>query len=116
MLVSFFYILLFYFLGELVSYFINGFLPGSILGMIFLFMALFFKVIDVHKVKDACQFMTKNMAVFYVPAGVGLMTSVGVLAESWLVITVVIVVTTILVMATVAIVQQKMGGKEGHHD
>ena len=115
MLSSFFYILLFYFLGELAAYLISGFIPGSVLGMIFLFLALAFRIIDPHKVKQACGFMTANMGVFYIPAGVGLMTSVGVLAESWAVITVVCVVTTVLVMATVALIQQKLG-KEKPHD
>ena len=109
MLTSLFYIFLFYFIGELVSYFTGGFIPGSVLGMVFLFLSLLLKIIKPEKVKSAANFMTSNMGVFYVPAGVGLMTSVGVLRESWAVITVVCVLTTLLVMMTVGFMQQRLG-------
>lgn len=67
-----FYILLFYFLGEMLSKLIGGFVPGSVLGMV-LSSALYFKAIKPESVKDVATSITKNMAVFFVPAGVGLM-------------------------------------------
>ena len=33
MLIEAFYILFFYFTGEFISYFIDGFIPGSVIGM-----------------------------------------------------------------------------------
>ena len=113
MLNSLFYIFLFYFIGELLSYMTGGFIPGSVLGMIFLFLALLSGVVKPDRVKGAANFLTVNMGIFYVPAGVGLMTSVGVLKESWAVMAVVSVFTTILVMAVVGLMQQKMGKEKG---
>ena len=40
MLTEVFYILFFYALGEFVSYLIDGFIPGSVIGMVVLFLAL----------------------------------------------------------------------------
>lgn len=37
MLTEAFYILFFYFTGEFISYFIDGFIPGSVIGMVLLF-------------------------------------------------------------------------------
>ena len=53
------------------------------------------------------KLLTDNMGLFFLPAGVGLMTSIGVISHYWAVILISCVVSTILVIATVALVQQK---------
>ena len=45
MLLQVFHILFFYFVGECISHFIHGFIPGSVIGMVLLFLALAFKVV-----------------------------------------------------------------------
>ena len=77
-----FFILLFYFLGEMLSLLIRGFIPGSVLGMILLFFCLFFKILKPDNVKSVATVITKNMAVFFVPAGVGLMVYAELLSKS----------------------------------
>lgn len=109
MLKEVFYILFFYFTGEFISYFIDGFVPGSVIGMILLFLALLFKLVKPAKVKKISTLLTDNMALFFLPAGVGLMNSLGIISQYWMVILTASVVSTILVIATVALVQQKMG-------
>jgi len=47
-----FYILFFYFMGEMLSILIHGFLPGSIIGMILLFISLFIKILDPSNVRS----------------------------------------------------------------
>lgn len=108
MLVQAFYILFFYFTGEFISYFIDGFIPGSVIGMVLLFLALAFRVVKPDKVKRISTLLTENMGLFFLPAGVGLMTSVGILSQYWAVILTASVVSTILVIASVALIQQKM--------
>lgn len=101
-----FYILLFYFLGEMLSKLIGGFVPGSVLGMVLLFLALYFKVIKPESVKDVATSITKNMAVFFVPAGVGLMVYAELVSKSLAAILVAIAGSTILTIITVALVQE----------
>lgn len=112
MLKQAFYILFFYFTGEFISYFIDGFIPGSVIGMILLFLALVFKLVKPDNVKKLSTLLTENMGLFFLPAGVGLMTALGVISQYWAVILTASVVSTILVIATVAFIQQKLG-KEG---
>jgi holin-like protein len=100
-----FFILLFYFLGEMLSLLLHGFVPGSVLGMILLFFCLFFKIIKPENVKDVATVITKNMAVFFVPAGVGLMVYAEMLSRSLFTILAAIAVSTVLTIATVAIIQ-----------
>ena len=104
MLTEAFYILFFYFTGEFISYFIDGFIQGSVL----LFLALAFKKVKPEKVKRLSTVLTQNMGLFFVPAGVGLMNSFGIISEYWAVLLIASVVSTILVIASVALVQQKL--------
>ena len=109
MLIEAFYILFFYFTGEFISYFIVGFIPGSVIGMVLLFLALAFKVVKPNKVKKLSTLLTENMGLFFLPAGVGLMNSLGIISQYWVVIVTASVVSTILVIASVALIQQKLG-------
>lgn len=109
MLTEAFYILFFYFLGEFVSSLIDGFIPGSVIGMVLLFLALVLKAVKPTKVRRMSAMLTDNMGIFFVPAGVGLMTTFGIISQYWVVIVTASVVSTILVIATVALIQQKMG-------
>ena len=109
MLIEAFYILFFYFTGEFISYFIDGFIPGSVIGMVLLFLALAFKVVKPNKVKKLSTLLTENMGLFFLPAAVGLMNSLGIISQYWVVIVTASVVSTILVIASVALIQQKLG-------
>ena len=109
MLIEAFYILFFYFTGEFISYFIDGFIPGSVIGMVLLFLALAFKVVKPNKVKKLSTLLTENMGLFFLPAGVGLMNSLGIIFQYWVVFVTASVVSTILVIASVALIQQKLG-------
>lgn len=108
MLTEVFYILFFYFAGEFISYLIDGFIPGSVIGMILLFLALAFKKVKPANVKRISTYLTRYMGLFFIPAGVGLMTAAGILSEYWAVILTASAVSTVLVIASVAWIQQKM--------
>ncbi|MFT3751420.1 MAG: CidA/LrgA family protein [Paludibacter sp.] len=107
MIKGFFYILLFYFLGQMLSLLIHGFIPGSVLGMILLFLSLFFKIIKPENVKDTATVITKNMAVFFVPAAVGLMAYGELLSNSLVAILSAIGISTVLTIITVALIQER---------
>ncbi len=116
MLIEAFYVLFFYFIGEFISYCIGGFIPGSVIGMLLLFMALAFKVVKPAKVKKISTLLTENMGLFFLPAGVGLMNALGIISQYWVVIVTASVVSTILVIAAVALVQQKLGKEDHLHE
>ncbi len=103
-----FIILLFYFIGECISYLIKGFIPGSIIGMMLLFLALYLKIIQPSSVDSTANAITKNMAIFFIPSGAGLMTSFGVLSKFWASIIITCSISTILVIAVVGLIQQQM--------
>jgi len=100
-----FFILLFYFMGEILSLLIQGFVPGSVIGMVLLFLCLFFNVLKPDNVKDVATVITKNMAVFFVPAAVGLMVYAELFSKSLFTIVLAIAISTILTIITVSLIQ-----------
>jgi holin-like protein len=106
-----FIILLYYFIGECISYLIKGFIPGSIIGMMLLFLSLYLKIIKPTSIDSTANAITKNMAIFFIPSGAGLMTSFGILSKFWASIIITCSVSTILVIAVVGLVQQQMEKK-----
>jgi len=94
-------------LGELISYYSHLPLSGSIIGMLLLVIALELKLIKKKDVKDVSNFLLNNMAMFFIPAGVGLMCHYRVLKLEWLPISVAIIVSAILVLTVVGLIMKK---------
>lgn len=101
-----FIVLLFYALGELVGWLINGFIPGSVIGMILLFAALCLKLVKPERIKPVAKFLCDNMALFFVPAGVGIINALDILSAYWQAVLVACAVSTVAVIIVVAFTQQ----------
>lgn len=97
-------------LGEYISSFISNIIviPGSIMGMILLFLALQLNLIKLEAIKEISDLFLDNMAIFFVPAGVSLMSSMDLIRDNIFVLTVTIVLSTILVMYITGLVVQNM--------
>jgi len=108
-----FFILLFYLLGEMISLLLNGFIPGSVIGMVLLFLSLLLKIVRPEWVKNTATVITRNMAVFFVPAAVGLVAYVELLSNSLVTIFSAIIISTILTIIAVGLVQQALEKKIG---
>lgn len=106
-LTQLFWILFFLALGNVISYLVGGFLPGSVVGMILLFLALKFRILSSDKVDKAARILTQNMGLFFVPAGVGLLTQWDLIKVFWLPISVSMVLSTLIVLAVVAYMQSR---------
>lgn len=104
------WIFLFSLIGEVLSILIASFIaiPGSVIGLVLLFLALQLNVLKVEQVDEVGTWLTSNMGIFFVPAGVGLMTNFGVLADTWWQLLIIMVVTTILMMVFVGKVVQSV--------
>lgn len=107
-----FWIFLFALLGEGISFLLASFIdvPASVIGMILLFLALHFDWLKMEQVEEVGNWLTDNMAIFFVPAGVGLMRNFDLLADVWLQLLIIMLVTVAIMMAFVGIVVQKMMG------
>ena len=101
-----FVILAFYFLGIGLSTLIGGLIPGSVCGMLLLFAALCLRIVQPDSVRTVARALTQNMAVLFVPAGVGIMAQYELIAQNWVgIISITIVSTLLVLISTGATVQ-----------
>lgn len=83
-------------------------IPASIYGMTILFLGLVSGIIKLDDVKEAGKFLIEIMPVMFIPAGVGLMASFGVLKPMLLPVSVITVVVLVAVMAVSGRVSQRV--------
>ncbi|MBQ8506455.1 MAG: CidA/LrgA family protein [Clostridia bacterium] len=94
------------FLGELLNRLIPLPIPGSIYGLVLMFAGLCTGVIPLEAVRQEGHFLINIMPVMFIPAGVGLMESWGVLKGMVVPVLVIMVVSTFVVMGVTGAVTQ----------
>lgn len=99
-------ILIISFIGEVLRYYIPLKIPASIYGLVLLFLALELRMLKVESVREASRFLIEIMPLMFVPAGVGLLSSWGMLKPVCIPVIVIVVVSTIIVMAVSGSVTQ----------
>lgn len=107
-----FILLLYYFLGMLASSLTGNFIPGSILGMLFLFLSLVFRIVKPEQIRKSATFFLDHMMLFFIPLGVGLVASYAIIGKFLTAITVASGVSTLLVLTVVGWIAQKMETKK----
>lgn len=105
---QFLIILLISFIGEGLNFLIPAPIPASIYAMVILFVCLCTKIIKLEAVKDTGIFLIEIMPLMFIPAGVGLMKSWGVLKPLIIPVVVITVISLIAVMAVSGRVSQRI--------
>ena len=103
---QFLIILVISYAGELLKYVLPLPIPASIYGMVILLVGLLTGWIALDAVKDVGKFLIEIMPVMFIPAGVGLMSSWGILKPLILPVSIITVVTIVTVMAATGKVSQ----------
>ncbi len=83
-------------------------LPGSVAGMLMLAGALRLRWIPARAVEPAAELLIRNMALLFVPAGVGVMAYAGLLRREWLPIIAAGAASTVAVLLVVGWAQQRL--------
>ncbi len=101
-------LLLFLAAGELLSRYARVPLPGSVIGMVLLTGALHLRLLRSHWVAPAASLLIRNMGLFFVPPGVGLMVHFGLIRREWLPIGAGALASILAVLVTVGLLQQRL--------
>ncbi len=94
------------FIGELLNRLLTLPVPASIYGMAVLFICLCTGIIKLDSVKETGNFLIEVMPVMFIPAGVGLMASWGVLKPMLIPVSIITVVAIVTVMAVTGRISQ----------
>lgn len=103
--------------GESLSRLLDLPVPGPVIGLLLLFAGLVWRErrgrsVPGKDLKAAAQGLLGNLGLLFVPAGVGVVTQLGVLGRNWLAVTVSILVSTLLGLLATGWVMQVLAKPE----
>ncbi|MER2076904.1 CidA/LrgA family protein [Psychrobacillus psychrotolerans] len=87
---------LFSFIGSWIVQSLSLQFPGSIAGLLLLFVCLYFRIIPVELIKDGAGFLLAFLALFFIPATVGIMDYPELLSWAGLGMVFAIVLSTVI--------------------
>lgn len=96
------------FAGNLISTFSGLPVPGTIFGilLVLIYLAIYKKV--PQSLKSVSDGLLKYLALFYVPAGVGLISYLDLLAQDWGKILIALLISSVLTICFVTLLLEKM--------
>jgi holin-like protein len=100
------------FAGELTARALRLPLPGPVIGLVLLLVILMVRNGPDPALRDTSLGLLRNLSLLFVPAGVGIVTQLDVLAANWFPILVAIVVSTGLGLATTGWLMQRLSRAE----
>ncbi len=104
-LIQFAILLFFWFLGETLSVILSPIIliPGSILGMLLLFLALSLGILKEKHIEETSDFLLNNIAFFFIPASVGVM---AIVTSNLFILIIIGIVSTIITMLVTMFITQ----------
>ncbi|WP_458122256.1 CidA/LrgA family protein [Paenibacillus sp. Z6-24] len=88
-------------------------IPGSIIGLLLLFIMLLCRVIPVSWIESGSTIILFYLPLFFIPATVGVMNHLDLFAGKGLLLVVVVIISTILTIAVAGHVSQWLAGGPG---
>ena len=104
-IIGFFIILAHLVAGNLISSLIGGFIPGSVIGMVLMFISLLTGIVKDYQIRTVSTFLTDNMTMFFIPAFMGIMDLWGIIRMNIVAWVAVVVATTLMVLLSTAFTQ-----------
>ncbi|MFI3263484.1 MAG: CidA/LrgA family protein [Rikenellaceae bacterium] len=103
-------------LGTLLSHFLIPMLPGSVIGMILLFISLQLRIVKEESLKGVVNFFMQNMSIFFLPPAVGIITILPLVSNNLVSISLTVILSTIAVLLSVGYCQQYFDNKKKGED
>lgn len=104
-------ILIICFIGSFLSTVLKLPVPGNVLGLIILLLCLCTGIIKLDKIDLISKFLLDHLAFFFLPAGVGLIASYGLIKNNWPILLVICFISTIIIMTVTSLVVTALRSK-----
>ena len=112
LLAGFTWLLLFQCAGEAIAYVAQLPVPGPVLGMAMLLVALLVRGRAGESMTTTAEGLARHLSLLFVPAGAGVMLHVTQIEAEWVPIAAAIAVSTVLAIATTAMTFQWLVSRE----
>lgn len=96
-------LLLFQLAGEATIRLLNLPIPGPVMGMVLLLIALLLRGGPSPALRTTANKLLSHLSLLFIPAGVGIMAHAALLRESWLALTVTLIVSCGVTLAATAL-------------
>lgn len=90
------------YIGIIISELLHLPIPGTISGMLLLFLLLYFKVLKLSYIKNASNFLLLNMTIFFLPPAVSLLENIYLLKSGFIKIMFLVIISTLITMVVTA--------------
>ncbi|MDV5973148.1 Antiholin-like protein LrgA [Streptococcus canis] len=87
-------------------------LPASVIGLVLLFVALSTKIIALNQVEKVADLLVGNIGLFFVPAGISVINSLGILKEHFILNMLLIFISTLLLLVGTGWMTQLLMGAD----
>jgi holin-like protein len=104
-------LLVFQLSGEVIARFFDLPIPGPVIGMLLLFVALALRGGPGEQLRTTSQSLLQHLSLLFVPAGTGVILYVDRMADEWLPLTVSLVLSTALCIIVSALVLSRLTPK-----
>jgi holin-like protein len=104
-------LLLFQLVGEVIARGLDLPVPGPVLGMFFLFVALVLRGEAGAHLEGASQGLLRHLSLLFVPVGTGIMVHMHRVADEWLPITLSLVLSTAATLAVTGLVMKLLADR-----
>ncbi|AWE06530.1 CidA/LrgA family protein [Lysinibacillus sp. 2017] len=102
----------FYLLGDWIVKLTGIIIPGSIIGLVLLWLALFFKVLKVTYIQQGASFLLAFLTLFFIPSTVAVINYPELLSNSGALLILAVIVSTVFSLIVTGKVSQFVEKKE----
>ena len=95
-------------ISKIIESFIPIPMPASVIGLVLMFIALSTGIIKLGEVEGVGSALTNNISFLFVPAGISVINSLGILSKSPILIILLIIISTILLLLCTGFVSQML--------
>ena len=99
-------LLIFQLLGEVIARGLALPIPGPVLGMLFLFVALLIKGGPGQELQGTSQTLLQHLSLLFVPAGTGIMVHLHRVADEWFPLLLSLLISTLATLVVTALVMK----------
>ena len=99
-------LLVFQLAGEVLARSLNLPIPGPVIGMLMLFVALVLRGGPGEELQTTSQTLLQHLSLLFVPAGTGIMIHLHRVADEWMALTLSLLISTLVTLVVTAWVMQ----------